>query len=90
MKKIAVLLAVLMVIGAGPGWCGVSATLDTVIENRMNSDIHLVADAGRVLDLANRGVGKTYTTIMDPMEPVMDPVRKVRDEFAGRVRSPGS
>lgn len=79
MKKIALLTAILMVVAAAPGWCGISATADTFIDNRMNSDLHPVADAGRLLDATNKATDKTYHAIMDPLEPGMKYVRKVKD-----------
>jgi len=79
MKKIAVVLAVLMLLGAAPAWC-LSETADTFIQNRMQSDLRPVEDTGRILDVTNRGIDKTYHTVTDPMQPVLDPVRQVRDE----------
>ncbi len=80
MKKIALLLAVLMVMGAATGFCGMSGTVDGFVENRMNSDIRPVEDAGKILDITNKGIDKTYHTVADPMEPGLKHVRKVRDE----------
>jgi len=79
MRKLALLMALLMVIGAGPAFA-LSATVDTFIENRQNSTSHPIADAARILDMANQGIDKTYHAVTDPIEPVLKPVRKVRDE----------
>ena len=79
MRKLALLMALLMVIGAGPAFA-LSATVDTFIENRQNSTLHPIADAGRILDVANQGIDKTYDAVKKPLEPLLKPVRKVRDE----------
>lgn len=79
MKKIALMFAFMMIVGSVHGWA-ISGTVDTFVENRMNSDLHPVADAGRVLDMTNRGLDHTYHTVTDPMKPILDPIRKVRDE----------
>jgi hypothetical protein len=79
MRQTAVLVALLVALGAAPAFA-LHAELDTFIDNRTKSDIHPVADAGEVLGYANKGVDKTYHFITDPMKPVLDPIRKVRDE----------
>lgn len=78
MKKIAVFVAILLAVGAVPAWC-LSATVDTFIDNRTKSDLGPVADAGKILDVANKGVDKTYHLVADPMDPVLSPVMKVKD-----------
>ncbi len=85
MKKIAVMLAVFVVLGPVPGWC-LSTTVDTFIDNRMKSDLSPVADAGKVLDLTNKGVDKTYHLVTDPMDPVLSPVHKVKDGILDGVK----
>ncbi|MDP3919435.1 MAG: hypothetical protein Q8R76_01330 [Candidatus Omnitrophota bacterium] len=79
MKKIAIFLAILLVAGSAPGW-SLSATVDNVIDGRMKSDIHPIADAGLVLNEANKGIDTTYHAVTDPLAPVLDPIRKIRDE----------
>ena len=79
MKKVALLVAVLVVAMAVPAW-SMPDVLDRQIDHTMKSDIGPVADAGRILDLTNRGVTRGYHTVTDPMKPVLDPIRKVRDE----------
>ncbi|MCB9799645.1 MAG: hypothetical protein H6757_02665 [Candidatus Omnitrophica bacterium] len=78
MKKFTLMVALLMFVAAAPGWCLVS-TVDHAIEHTMQSDIRPVEDAGRILDVANKGVDMTYTTVTKPMSPILDPIRKVRD-----------
>jgi len=80
MKKITT-LAIVMVAAlalAMPAW-SMPATLDHAIDNTMKSDIGPVADSGRILDMTNRGVTTGYNMVTEPMAPVLDPVRKVRD-----------
>ena len=79
MKKIALLAAVLVVAMAMPAW-SMPATLDHAIDRTTKSDLGPVADTGRILDVANKGITKGYDTITGPMKPVLDPIRKVRDE----------
>ncbi|OGW78276.1 MAG: hypothetical protein A2Z83_08320 [Omnitrophica bacterium GWA2_52_8] len=87
MKKIACLMAVLMMVGAVPGFCGMSATVDGFIEDRMNSDLRPIEDTGRILDVTNRGIDRGYRVVTDPMHPVLDPVRRVRDESVKGVKT---
>lgn len=83
MKKIAILVAVLMVIGTTSGWT-VSSTVDKFIENRTKSDIHPVQETGQILDLTNKVVDETLKAT-DPIlkhrkhitGPVMDGTKKV-------------
>ncbi len=86
MRKIAMFMVLLMVMSAGTGWCLVER-VDRAIEGVSNSDIRPVADTGRVLDLTNRGIDKGYHAVTDPMAPVLDPVRKVRDESIKSTKS---
>ena len=79
MKKIALLVTVLVIAMAVPAWSMVGA-VDRTIDHTMKSDIGPVADTGRVLDFTNKGIDKTYHVVMDPLKPVLDPIRKVRDE----------
>ena len=79
MKKIALLVAVLMVAVALPVW-SMPDVLDRQIDHTMKSDIGPVADAGRILDFTNKGITKGYDMVTTPMKPVLDPIRTVRDE----------
>ena len=79
MKKIAIVTLVIVMAFAVPGF-SMPGTLDRAIDNTMKSDIGPVADSGRILDVTNRGITKTYDAVTGPMKPVLDPVRKVRHE----------
>lgn len=79
MKKIALLVAVLVVVMALPAW-SMPDVLDRQIDHTMKSDIGPVADTGRILDFTNKGITKGYDTVTGPMKPVLDPIRTVRDE----------
>lgn len=79
MKKIALLVAVLVVALAVPAW-SMPARLDHAIDNTMKSDIRPVEDSGRILDVTNRGITHSYNFVTGPMKPVLDPIRRVRDE----------
>ncbi len=74
-------MLVLMLVAtlAVPAW-SMPAVLDHTIDNTMKSDLGPVSDTGRILDVTNRGITKGYNTVTEPMAPVLDPVRKVRDE----------
>jgi len=76
MKKITMLALVLVLAMAVPAY-SMPATLDHAIDNTMQSDLGPVADAGRLLDVTNRGITTGYNTVTEPMAPVLDPVRKV-------------
>ncbi len=79
MKKITMLAIVLVVAFAVPGFC-MPVTLDHAIDHTMKSDIRPVQDTGKILDMTNKGIEKGYNVIATPMKPVLDPIRKVRDE----------
>jgi len=75
-KKIAIFVAVLMVIGAASGW-SVSTTVDKFVENRTKSDIHPVQETAQILDLANKAVDETLKAT--------DPILKHRKHITGPV-----
>ena len=79
MKKITMLALVLVTAMAVPAY-SMPATLDHAIDNTMKSDLGPVADAGRLLDMTNRGMTTGYNKVTEPMAPVLDPVRKVGHE----------
>ena len=81
MKKIAILLAVLMLVGSVPGWC-LSEMVDKVIENKSKSDIRPVQDTAKVLGVVNKGIDKSMdkTPVLSKREKVLDPIRKVERE----------
>ena len=78
MKKAALLVALLMVIGVGSAWC-LSATVDRVLDDQSKSDLRPVQDTAKLANLVNKGIDKSYNTVTKPMNPVLDPIRQVRD-----------
>jgi hypothetical protein len=87
-RKIAIFLAVLMVMSASFGYC-IPATLDTAIEGRKNSDLHPVADAGEMLGMVGQGVDATMDAVHSvtaPLSPVTDPIYRVKDEAVGMTK----
>ena len=78
MKKIALLIALLMVVGIGTAWC-ISATVDKMIDEKSKSDIRPVEDSAKLLGMVNKGADESYKAMTKPLNPVLDPVRKVRD-----------
>lgn len=74
MKKIALLLAVLMIIAAAPAWCLIG-TVDTYVDDHTkNSGYRPVQDAGELYGAVNHGIG----TGMDKV-----PVLKERSRIMG-------
>ena len=78
MKKIALLVALLMIASAAPGWC-LSATVDRALDNQSKSDLRPVQDTARIAGMVNKGVDKSYNMATKPMKPILDPIRQVRD-----------
>ena len=76
MKKIALLVALLMVISVGPAFCTVSATLDGVIDSKSKSDIRPVEDVAKMTGMVNKGMNEA----MKPLDPMLKPVYDVRRE----------
>jgi len=88
MKKIAVLLAVLMAMGAVPGWC-LSQTVDNFLDNRSKSDLRPVEDSAKILSSVNKGIDKSLDAVpgLKERDKVLDPVRKVRKETVGAAKT---
>lgn len=88
MKKVAILLAVLMAMGAVPGWC-VSQTADTFLDNRSKSDLRPVEDSAKILQGVSKAVDKSMDAVpvLKEREKVMDPVRKTRKETVKIAKS---
>ena len=77
MKKVALLLALLMIVGQVYGWC-YTATVDKVLDEKSKSDLHPVQDVAKIAGVVNSGVNKTFET--QPMSTIMTPVETVRKE----------
>jgi hypothetical protein len=76
MKRIAILLAVFMVIGAAPGWCVISTVDNYVVEHTKSSSFRPIEDAG----LLYENVDKSIDTSLDKIKlrPILfDPIDKV-------------
>ena len=76
MKKVALFVALLMVMSVGSAFCTVSTTLDGVIESKSKSDIRPVEDSAKMLGMVNKGVNE----VVKPLDPALKPVYVVRDE----------
>lgn len=82
MRKTALLLAFLMVLGSAPAWClSGTAIVDHTIDQTKQSEFRPIEDTGKILGLTREGSSKTYHAVTDPMKPVLDPIRRVRDEI---------
>ncbi len=79
MKKCAFLLAVLMVVGAAPGWCLISTVDNYVVDHTKTSSFRPIEDAGRLYESVNKGIDTSLDKIpvvkLRPM--VFDPIDKV-------------
>ncbi|HLD56548.1 MAG TPA: hypothetical protein VJA00_02905 [Candidatus Omnitrophota bacterium] len=75
MRKMALILALLMVVSIGSAYCSVSTTLDGVIESKSKSDIRPVEDTAKLAGEINKGLNE----ITKPLDPVLKPVYEVRD-----------
>ena len=78
MKKVSLLVALLMVVSMGPAWC-LSATVDRALDNQSKSDLRPVQDTAKLASMVNKGVDKSYNMVTKPMNPVLNPIRQVRD-----------
>ena len=74
MRKMALILALLMVVASVPAFC-LSSTLDGVIENKSKSDIRPVEDAAKLAGVINKGVNE----VTKPLDPMLKPVHEVKD-----------
>ena len=87
MKKVAVLIAILVLVSPAMGWC-LSTTVDTFIDNRMKSDIGPVADTGKILNFANKGVDSTCRLATSAMDhKALSPIMTAKDETMKGVKS---
>ena len=75
MRKLALFLALFMVIGQAYGFC-YTATVDNVLETKSKSDLHPVQDVAKVAGVVNSGVNKAMEK--QPMSTVMKPIETVR------------
>ncbi len=84
MKKLAIILAVLMVIGAVPGWCLIE-TVDTFVDGHTKSStLRPVQDTGELYGTVNHSIGTTMdkVPVIKERSVVISPVNKLlRDSF---------
>ena len=79
MRKIAFLLALLMVVGAAPGWCLVATVDSYVTDHTKDNSFRPVQDAGHLYETVNKGIDTSLDKVpgikMRPM--LFDPIDKV-------------
>ena len=76
MKKVALMLALLMVVGSGSAFCTLSTTLDNTLDNKSKSDLRPVEDSAKMLGMVNKGLNEA----VKPLDPALKPVYEVRDQ----------
>ena len=77
MRKAALFLALLMIVGQAYGWC-YTATVDNLLNEKSKSDLHPVQDTAKTVNIVNKGINKALET--QPMSTLMTPVETVRKE----------
>lgn len=79
MKKIAVLLTVLMVMGAVPGWCLIATVDNFVASHTKANNLRPVEDAGKLYQAVNNGIDTSLDKIPAvKLRPILfDPIDKV-------------
>lgn len=71
MKKTALLLALLMIVGPVAGFC-YPATVDNILEDKSKSDLRPVADTAKMAGALNDGINQAFE--MEPLHTI-DKVR---------------
>ncbi|MBI1977504.1 MAG: hypothetical protein HYS55_01995 [Candidatus Omnitrophica bacterium] len=77
MKKIALILALLMVFGQAYGFAYPTA-VDNTLDAKSKSELHPVSDAAKIASAANDGVNKIMES--EPVSTVMKPIRATKKE----------
>ena len=79
MKKIAILLAVLMVMGAAPGWCVLSTVDNYVVDHTKTSSFRPIEDAGLLYETVDKGIDTSLDKVpVVKLRPMLfDPIDKV-------------
>lgn len=88
MKKLAVILVLLMIAGAAPGWC-VLATVDNYVDTHTkDSSYRPVQDAGELYGAVNHGVGSAMdkVPVIKERHRVMEPMDKVTHESVSMTK----
>jgi hypothetical protein len=73
MKALALFLALLFVVSSAPAFCE-SGTVDTFLENRSESETHMVSDSAKLLQEVKKPADKVVDAVMEPLDKVTDPV----------------
>jgi len=85
MKKIAVVLALLMVVGTVPAWA-VCGSIDNWIGERAQSDIYGEKLVGLLLDGIHRVVESPYELLYHPYDDIANKGEKVTGLFTGLTK----
>ena len=89
MKKLAVILALLMVAGAVPGWC-LEATVDHFVDSHTkDSGFRPVQDTGAIYGKVNHeiGAGMDKVPVLQDRSKVMGPIDKLLHDSIEGTRS---
>ena len=89
MKKLAVILALLMVVGAVPGWCLV-ATVDNFVDSHTkDSGYRPVQDTGALYGKVNHeiGAGMDKVPVLQDRSKLMGPIDKLLHDSIDGVKS---
>lgn len=89
MKKMAVVLAVLMLVGASAGWCVTPAADGFVDTHTKNSSLRPVQDTGKVYGTINHHVGTSMNKVpvLKSRSVVVEPVEKLGKESVHASKS---
>ena len=89
MKKRAILLALLMLVGAVPGWCLVATVDNFVNDHTKDSGYRPVQDTGEMYGTVNRHIGSAYdkVPVMKDRHVVIDPIEKLGNDSIHGVRT---
>lgn len=88
MKKIAIVLSVLLLVGAAPGWCLIG-TVDGFVENHTkDSNYRPVQDTGELYGNINDGIGKSLdkVPVIKERSVVIHPIDKLLGETIGMTK----
>ena len=89
MKKLAVILALLMAVGAVPGWC-LEATVDGFVDSHTkDSGFRPVQDTGAIYAKVNHeiGAGMDKVPILQDRAKVMNPIDKLLHDSIDGAKS---
>jgi len=77
MRKMALILALLMVIAQGYGFA-YPAAVDNVLDSKSKSELRPVQDTAKLTGIVNDGINKAIET--EPVSTAMKPIETVRKE----------